>query len=210
MAFTDLEEHLLEAFGEDSQRLAYDSSISWRRFTPGPRAATPSRRAAWKAKDQRQSTQRLGVQLVAALSGLTPARCQLEGCCNLLLPVRPHGGEPQYYCRRTHTLGFRKKQQLRDAAWHRAKRERRRVRRLSSGELPTRCQWEGCHNLLRFRGGKPPRYCCKVLHGGYKPRVPVEQRVCEAPGCGEPFTTKRGKRTCSNACRQRAWYQSRK
>lgn len=89
----------------------------------------------------------------------------------------------------------------------RGKRARRRDVRYASQDLPARCQWEGCHNLLRFRGrGHPPRYCSKVFHSGYWRRVQPTERKCAGPGCEVVLQALGKKRTCSNACRQRAWY----
>lgn len=104
----------------------------------------------------------------------------------------------------------RRRHLARGAKRLRRRRASRRYSRHAAQELPARCQWEGCHNLLRFRGmGPPPRYCSKTFHPGYWRKVQPTPRKCAAPGCEVVLQALGKKRACSNACRQRAWYHRR-
>lgn len=93
-----------------------------------------------------------------------------------------------------------------DAAWRRGWRARRRFVALLEGRLFQRCQRPDCCNLLPPpKRGAPQRFCSRPCKDW---RPPLRHtRTCTQ--CPTVFTTRGRRTTCSNACRQRAWYYRR-
>lgn len=90
-------------------------------------------------------------------------------------------------------------------------RRRRRFLQLLDGSRPSRCARLRCTNLLPagVRRGAPAKFCsraCALAEKAARLVVPRQLRKCTAPGCGAEFATHGRRTTCSNACRQRAWY----
>lgn len=100
---------------------------------------------------------------------------------------------------------YRHDHQISDAAYQRRKRARRRELWIALGRLSIRCERPECCNLLKpMKRGAPQRFCspeCKA----WRPSKPRVVRQCSE--CPTTFETHGRRTTCSNACRQRAWYR---
>jgi hypothetical protein len=91
----------------------------------------------------------------------------------------------------------------RSTIWRRGWRAKRRLLALLAGRVVHRCQGYQCHNLLApMQRGAPQLYCSKRCGR----RVAREERKCSAPKCPVVMFAHSRRATCSNACRQRAWY----
>jgi hypothetical protein len=94
-----------------------------------------------------------------------------------------------------------------DAAYQRRKRARRRELWIAVGRLSIRCERPGCRNLLEpMKRGAPQRFCSSKCKDWKPPKRKVVRRCSECP---TTFETHGRRTTCSNACRQRAWYYRR-
>lgn len=94
-----------------------------------------------------------------------------------------------------------------DATYQRGKRARRRWLRVATGQLSVRCERPGCFSLLQpMKRGAPQRFCSRACKD-WRPAKPHVTRQCSQ--CPAMFTTHGRRTTCSNACRQRAWYYRR-
>lgn len=126
MAFTDLEEHLAEVFGDCRSIDGFQPDL-WIRQRYR-RTKTPAQKARDIACWARIRSMRRAEQQSRALgAGERPWRCQRPGCCNLL-PVSTHGGPPPFYCRRTCRMTKYDREARRTPEAKARKNERRRVK----------------------------------------------------------------------------------
>lgn len=93
MAFTDLEEHLAEVFGE---RIAehFPSRIG---ITDRARRSPEGYACQNAAKCAKRKAKREAKRLAELMDGTRPSRCDGPGCFNLLNP-KPRNGIPFLYC----------------------------------------------------------------------------------------------------------------
>ena len=95
MPFTDLDEHLAEAFGE---QVAEVPALPARAKSP-----ESYRRAESKAKSNQRRKRALAAKrtarwLAELLDGTRPSRCDGPGCCNLLAPWPKRGAGITFFC----------------------------------------------------------------------------------------------------------------
>lgn len=207
MAWEDLEEDIAEEFS-DNRRLGWEETGF--RFFRRAVSRYLSPKSTRERCDEANARRRAARETAATLefySGKRLTRCAGPRCCNLL-PIRAYGGGPrQRFC------SYRCRKSVTWARLKRAQRARRNAHALLSGARIIHCTASECCNFLPIvrKLGQPRKFCSKECRDRAQSQrrrrsAPIE-RTCAAPGCSNRFKTANiRKETCSNACRQRAWY----
>lgn len=95
MSFTDLDEHLAEAFG-DAERVEFAHARPQTQ-RKGSRRAFISRHEKHRREHMRRMKRAAEQFLLEARDGTRPTRCKRVGCCNVIHIVR---GPVQLFCGR--------------------------------------------------------------------------------------------------------------
>jgi hypothetical protein len=157
MAFTDLDEHLAEAFGEQVAEHfdgfgILDKRPNKERYNPGVYEAKEARKA------ERKHAETVEHHLAALASGAIPGTCEGPECCNLMPIEPPVRGAATTVCSADCMMG-------RQLAQKHAKRQERHLAGLASGEVPSTCLGPYCFNLMPMAlpaHGPAPWLCSEV------------------------------------------------